>query len=333
MGCEVRDTGKNHPAGEDFNRRAANRRTLLLVKQTASGQKLPANGGRVKVRATARRFVSDTYFSLAIASNFDNTLFRRYPRHRLFHGFDNRILQVVQLPSRSKDVGLVATELAGHGPAVAAQRCHDLTCLQIKHSLIHYMPLPLTPPTVLILASGRGERFKASGGSVHKLQALLAGKPVLLHTLDAVRASGLPWHLEDAGHPGMGDSIAAAVRQTVSAAGWLVLPGDLPLVQPATLRAMAQVLLDQRAVVAWPEFAGERGHPVAFGRDCLEGLLALSGEKGAAPVVRHWEQLGRGLAVPVQDEGVVSDIDTVQALQRAEALLAKTQVHRDAGGR
>ena len=72
----------------------------------------------------------------------------------------------------------------------------------------------LTPPTVLILASGRGERFKASGGSVHKLQALLAGKPVLQHTLDAVRASGLPWHVEDAGHPGMGDSIAAAVRHT-----------------------------------------------------------------------------------------------------------------------
>ena len=186
----------------------------------------------------------------------------------------------------------------------------------------------LTPPTVLILASGRGERFKASGGSVHKLQALLAGKPVLQHTLDAVRASGLPWHVEDAGHPGMGDSIAAAVRQTVSAAGWLVLPGDLPLVQPATLQAMAQVLREEQAVVAWPELAGERGHPVAFGRDCLPDLLALQGEKGAAPVVRKWAEQGRGLAVPVQDEGVVTDIDTVQALQRAEALLAKTQVHR-----
>ncbi|MCZ8091922.1 MAG: nucleotidyltransferase family protein [Acidovorax sp.] len=188
--------------------------------------------------------------------------------------------------------------------------------------------MPLTLPTVLILASGRGERFKASGGAVHKLQALLAGKPVLQHTLDAVRASGLPWHVEDAGHPGMGDSIAAAVRHTAhstDAAGWLVLPGDLPLVQPATLQAMAQVLLDQRAVVAWPEFAGERGHPVAFGRDCLEGLLALSGEKGAAPVVRHWAQQGRGLAVPVRDEGVAADIDTVQALERAEALWAKTQ--------
>ena len=44
--------------------------------------------------------------------------------------------------------------------------------------------MPPDFPTVLILASGRGERFKASGGMVHKLQALLAGKPVLQRTLD-----------------------------------------------------------------------------------------------------------------------------------------------------
>ena len=45
----------------------------------------------------------------------------------------------------------------------------------------------VSPPTVLILASGRGERFVASGGQGSKFQALLHGKPVLEHTLDAVR--------------------------------------------------------------------------------------------------------------------------------------------------
>nr|HRM00151.1 NTP transferase domain-containing protein [Acidovorax sp.] len=64
-------------------------------------------------------------------------------------------------------------------------------------------------PHVLVLASGKGQRFAASGGTVHKLRAPLCGLTVLEHTLAAVRASGLPWHLEDAGHPGMGDSIAA----------------------------------------------------------------------------------------------------------------------------
>ncbi|MFI4927817.1 MAG: nucleotidyltransferase family protein, partial [Burkholderiales bacterium] len=38
-------------------------------------------------------------------------------------------------------------------------------------------------PVVLVLASGRGERFVASGGNGSKLQALLAGRPVIEHTL------------------------------------------------------------------------------------------------------------------------------------------------------
>ena len=41
-------------------------------------------------------------------------------------------------------------------------------------------------PVVLVLASGRGERFLASGGSTHKLQADLGGRTVLQRTLDAV---------------------------------------------------------------------------------------------------------------------------------------------------
>ena len=88
---------------------------------------------------------------------------------------------------------------------------------------------------VIVLASGRGARFVASGGTVPKLQAMLAGRPVLDWTLAAVRASGLRYHLEDAGHPGMGDSIAAGVRATADAQAWLILPGDLPLIQPSTL--------------------------------------------------------------------------------------------------
>ncbi|WP_298213201.1 nucleotidyltransferase family protein [Acidovorax sp.] len=176
-------------------------------------------------------------------------------------------------------------------------------------------------PVVLVLASGRGERFAASGGAVHKLRALLAGQHVLEHTLTAVRASGLPWHLEDAGHPGMGDSIAAAVRATTDAPGWLVLPGDLPLVQPDTLRTLADALASGCAVVV-PEFDGERGHPVGFAAECLQDLQALTGEQGAASVVRKHAQQGRVLRVAVQDEGTVTDVDTVQDLEHAERLLA-----------
>ena len=181
---------------------------------------------------------------------------------------------------------------------------------------------PTLLPVVLVLASGRGARFAASGGAVYKLRAPLGAKTVLEHTLDAVRASGLPWHLEDAGHPGMGDSIAAAVRATAQAPGWLVLPGDLPLIRPDTLRAMAAALADPDCAVAMPVYQGERGHPVGFAAACLPSLLALTGEQGAAGVVRVQAQQGRVRQVEVDDEGTVTDIDTVPDLERAAQLLA-----------
>lgn len=167
-------------------------------------------------------------------------------------------------------------------------------------------------PTVIVLASGHGERFAASGGSTHKLQAPLAGKTVLQHTLDAVQASRLPWHLEAGAHPGMGDSIAAAVRATPLAAGWLILPGDLPLIQADTLRAVAAALRGHDVVV--PVYRGQRGHPVGFQANCGPELLNLNGDQGAASVVRSHAVF----ELTVSDAGCVTDIDTVDDLRAVE---------------
>lgn len=174
-------------------------------------------------------------------------------------------------------------------------------------------------PVVIVLASGRGERFIAAGGTGSKLRALLAGRPVLERTLDAVRGSGLPWHVEDAGHPGMGDSIAAAVRATAQAQGWLILPGDLPLVRPGTLQAVAAALGGAVNAVQ-PQYQGERGHPVGFAAVCGAQLAALEGPAGAASVLRAMRAAGSVADLTVDDVGVVTDIDTPEALARAEAL-------------
>ena len=191
--------------------------------------------------------------------------------------------------------------------------------------------MELRPPMVIVLASGRGERFLASGGTVHKLSALLGGRPVLEHTLSAVRDSGLPWHLEDAGHPGMGDSIAAAVRATADASAWLILPADLPLVQPATLRRIAEALSQSssqsslQSSAQWqavqPVHAGARGHPVGFAASNGAALMALAGPVGAASVLRALRAMNAVGEVEVDDAGVVTDIDTLEDLARAEALL------------
>jgi molybdenum cofactor cytidylyltransferase len=170
---------------------------------------------------------------------------------------------------------------------------------------------------VLVLASGRGERYAASGGTGSKLQARLGEFTVLEHTIAAVIASGLRLHVEDAGHPGMGDSIAASVRATAGADGWLVLPGDLPLVSPASLHAVAEGLA--RASVVLPFYRGTRGHPVGFARELGPALQALTGAEGAASIVR----VAQPLKLELDDEGIVTDIDTVDDLARAEALLRR----------
>lgn len=170
--------------------------------------------------------------------------------------------------------------------------------------------MPSHQPTVLILASGRGERFIASGGTGSKLDAMLHGKTVLQHTVDAVRASGLPYHVERGPHPGMGDAIAAAVRATPDAAGWLILPGDLPLIQADTLRSVAQALTEHAAV--FPTFEGQRGHPVGFSTQCRAALDSLKGNTGAAPVLNAWF----AIELVVNDAGSVTDIDTVGDLVR-----------------
>jgi molybdenum cofactor cytidylyltransferase len=172
---------------------------------------------------------------------------------------------------------------------------------------------------VVVLAAGRGERFAASGGTTHKLDALLGGKRVLDHVLAAVRASCLAHHLvrADPLRPGMGDSIAAGVRAVAGARGWLVLPGDLPLISGATLRAVAKALRIHDVVV--PVYQGERGHPVGFSAVCKKELEQLSGEQGAARVVRMHEPF----ELMVDDPGCVTDIDTVEDLVRAQSLLER----------
>lgn len=182
-------------------------------------------------------------------------------------------------------------------------------------------------PVVLVLAAGRGERFVAAGGATSKLAAPLTTRDgtrtVLEHVVAAARASGLPWHVvrpQDTAHhaqQGMGTSIATGVEATPDAAGWLVLPGDLPLVQPASLRAVAEAL--QRHAVVLPMVLGQQGHPVGFGPECREALRALRGDQGAREVVRRHGPH----RVVLDDVGCVMDVDTPELLARAQRLAAE----------
>ena len=70
-----------------------------------------------------------------------------------------------------------------------------------------------------------------------------------------------------------------------------------------------------------PVHASRRGHPVAFSAACRDDLLRLTGEFGAAPVLRRLRDAGRVAELAVDDAGIVTDIDTLADLAAAEALL------------
>jgi len=108
---------------------------------------------------------------------------------------------------------------------------------------------------------------------------------------------------------GMGFSIAAGVSHRPDASGWLVLPGDMPLVEPSTLQAVAQALDDHAVVYA--QHKGRRGHPVGFASELYSELVRLEGDEGARRLVARYPAVG----LEVDDPGVLVDVDTPADLE------------------
>jgi molybdenum cofactor cytidylyltransferase len=194
------------------------------------------------------------------------------------------------------------------------------------------------PPTVIVLAAGRGSRFVSPD---HKLlqpfgkstvlgtaldHAIESGLPVRVVTTAVVTAEArrhvaqrdiveLPASTGQAGEVlGMGYSIASGVAASADAGGWLVLPGDMPAVRPSSLLAVA-AKLPQHAVV-YAQHRGRRGHPVGFAAELYSELVLLSGDEGARRLVARYPSHG----IELDDPGVLADVDTNDDLAALHAV-------------
>ena len=113
---------------------------------------------------------------------------------------------------------------------------------------------------------------------------------------------------------GMGASLRAAAQAVPEdAAGVFVLLGDMPTIDPATVRHLARAFKGPHDIVV-PTHRGRRGHPVLFGATWLPALRALSGDEGARALL---ESAGAPLTrVPVEDPGIHLDVDRPEDLVR-----------------
>lgn len=122
-----------------------------------------------------------------------------------------------------------------------------------------------------------------------------------------LKAEGLRIAVCREAREGMGRSLAAGVRATREASGWVVALADMPFVRAATI-ALVVENLRKGAAIAAPAYRGERGHPVGFARRWQEELEALHGDSGARGLLRA--QADRITLLDVEDAGVIRDIDT-----------------------
>ena len=115
------------------------------------------------------------------------------------------------------------------------------------------------------------------------------------------------------------------------AAGWLILPGDLPLVQPATLRAVARALAAACATCRAAELPGRARPPGRLCRGVPRRAAGAGRDRRARrPCCRRCARSSAVSDLAVDDVGIVTDIDTLDDLARAEALLARRpQLRRD----
>lgn len=196
--------------------------------------------------------------------------------------------------------------------------------------------MPRVPPVVgVLLAAGLGRRYDPSGvrlklldaaphgphagmpiavAALRNLRAAMAEVLVVVRPADSAAQRELRQLLTAEGAPlvpcpeadaGMGHSLACGVRARRDAAGWVIALADMPAVSPATIVAVRDAIASGHAAAA-PMHRGQRGHPVGFGRACLDALLSLLGDTGARSVLAVHEPL----LVEVDDPGCLLDIDT-----------------------
>jgi molybdenum cofactor cytidylyltransferase len=187
--------------------------------------------------------------------------------------------------------------------------------------------------TGILLAAGLGTRFDPSGIHNKLLAPLPNGTPVVFQSarrllavaaevIAVVRpgAEKLADVLNEAGckviftidaERGMGATLAAAVRATSEAEGWLVALGDMPWIEPASIEAVARPLDAGEALVA-PFYRGKRGHPAGFGIAYRDALMTLDGDAGARGIFSTTTPF----MVDVDDPNVLRDIDLPSDLKQ-----------------
>ena len=169
--------------------------------------------------------------------------------------------------------------------------------------------------TAVILAAGKGTRMKSTRAKVlHEVFF----RPMLHHVLNAVQEASIPQCAIVVGHQqeavlqaiesfpvtpvsqreqlGTGHAVLCAEEACSSADLVMILCGDTPLIQAATLRAMVEAHLEQEAALTL--MTTRLDDPFGYGRilnDDSGRVLAIVEEKDASSQEREIQEINAGI--------------------------------------
>lgn len=187
--------------------------------------------------------------------------------------------------------------------------------------------------TGILLAAGASSRF-GSAKLLHPLahnrlvgiasaetllkvlpESIVIVRPGDRELINAYKTLGIKVVVNSQADEGMASSIITGVCATRESNGWIIALADMPWVQPATIKTLAEQLLKGASMVA-PVYQGQRGNPVGFSSTWGTELLQLQGDKGARELlIQHNDNLS---LLAINDPGVTMDIDSPDDLLTEE---------------
>ncbi len=129
----------------------------------------------------------------------------------------------------------------------------------------------------------------------------------------------------------MSESIRCGLRSLnpTDFEAFLILPADIPLVLPETIRKFVVAFLGSDKPIALPIFRNRLGHPVIFRSSFYERVRNFRSPQGIRPLVRG--DPSQILLVEVDEEGVNADLDNWDDYRRLLSFWAKKKKPRPIG--